>query len=209
MEYLPNVAFAMLLGVILGLERRRKHKTAGVRTMMVICGASALITCIGVEISRRIPGVDPTRIAASLLQSIAFIGAGVILTRGIATQGVTTAATILFAVGVGETCGFGMYGLAFAGTLLMILGLVITGRLFTGSSEQCHPLTLICRAGHQEAILARFGPNYELHGFKKHDGDLIEFCIHPQINVARYEELVKQLMDDQNVVKVHAESDGH
>lgn len=206
-EYLLSILFAMFLGVLLGLERRRKHKTAGVRTMMVICGASALITCLGVEIAKHMTDIDPTRIAASLLQSIGFLGAGVILTRGIATQGVTTAATILFAVGIGEACGFGMYGLALGATVLMILGLLITARLFGGSNEQCHPLTVSCLFEHESEVRGLFGPRCQLHGFKKLDRT-IEFCLHPEINVAQYEALIERLIKNPHVLKVHAEDDG-
>lgn len=204
MVCLPHVILAMVLGIFLGMERHRKHKTAGVRTMMVISGAAALITSLGVEMCRQAGESDATRIAASLLQSVGFIGAGVILTRGIVTQGVTTAATILFAVGVGEACGFGMFGLAICGTILMIVGLLISERIFGTAHEYCNPLTISCLIEDEKEVRSLFGTNCQIYGFQKQNG-VIEICIQPNMKVRQYEDLVAQLIQHQRVLSVHAE----
>lgn len=205
LSFFPNVVVAMILGCLMGLERRAKHKNAGVRTLMVIAGASALISSIGVIATQEAGLGDPTRIAAQLLASVGFIGAGVILKRGIATHGVTTAATILLTVGIGMACGFGYWGLALASTIVMVISLVATSRYFQ-SNERCHPISVICLAEHEADVRKLFGKNALLLGFAR-DGDKVELCLQPELTVHEYEMLLERLISNSQILKVHAEEE--
>ena len=205
LKFLPNVVIAMVLGALLGLERRSKHKNAGIRTLMVISGASALISCLGVIMTEQAGLGDPTRIAAQLLASVGFIGAGVILKRGIATHGVTTAATILLTVGIGMACGFGFFSLAVFTTLLMVLALVTTSRYFQ-SNERCNPITVQCPLEKEAEIRHLFGAHCLLLGFER-KGDIVEMCLQPELTVVEYEALLEKLILNPQVLKVHAEEE--
>ena len=136
MEYLPPVdltphiiaklVLASVLGGLVGLERQRQGKAAGLRTNIFICAGSALFTILSVLVAER-HGGDPTRIAAQLIAGIGFIGAGSIIRSGGAVQGVTTAATIFVMASIGMAVGAGFYWTAVFTTLTMLLALLILG----------------------------------------------------------------------------------
>ena len=205
LKYVPKVVAAMIMGGMLGFERQTKHKNAGVRTMMVLAGAAALMCCVG-SIATEQAGVgDPTRIAAQLLASIGFIGAGVILKRGVATLGVTTAATIVLTVGVGMACGFGYYSLALATTLMMLASLVLTGR-YIHHNERCNSISVTCLSAHEAEVRQLFGTRALLLGFTRID-DKVEMCLQPELSVIEYEALMQRLISNPHLIKVHAEDE--
>lgn len=98
---------AILCGAIIGLEREIKHKTAGIRTMMLICAGSSLFTSISVLIADVSTGIDSTRIIAQIVTGIGFLGAGVIIQTEDKVVGVTTAALIWVVSGIGILTGIG------------------------------------------------------------------------------------------------------
>ena len=136
MEYLPPVdltphiiaklVIASVLGGLVGLERQRQGKAAGLRTNIFICAGSALFTILSVLVAER-HGGDPTRIAAQLIAGIGFIGAGSIIRAGGGVQGVTTAATIFVMASIGMAVGAGFYWTAVFTTLMMLQALLILG----------------------------------------------------------------------------------
>lgn len=206
LKYLPHILLALLLGSFLGLERRSKHKAAGLRTHMIICAASALITICGVVMTVGSSG-DPTRLAGQLLAGIGFIGAGVILKRGISTQGVTTSATILLAVGIGMTCGFGLFTLATVVTLLMIGMLLLTARVFR-SNDFTRPVTISCKWEKRDDVRKLFGRHNLMGGFDKR-GENVEFTLQPDLTPKEFEALLERLLENPDVFRVRViEIDG-
>jgi uncharacterized membrane protein YhiD involved in acid resistance len=201
LDYLPNIVLAMILGAFLGWERRQRHKTAGVRTHMVVAASAALITLCGVVITTRAGIGDPTRLAAQILAGIGFIGAGVILKKGIATSGVTTAGTIFFSVAVGIACGFNLFPLAVITTLLMVFGLTLA-RKFVQPNDFCHPITIRCKQDQFIQVRELFGEGAVLDGFTRFDTSQIEFIIEPKLTPAAYQALLEKLIENQNVTKV-------
>ncbi len=103
------------MGALIGYERQRYHKPAGVRTQMLICVGSALLAGLSIYIaaSHAAPSAlvrpDPTRLMAQIVAGIGFIGAGVILKGSDRISGVTTAATIWLTAAVGIAVGAGFY----------------------------------------------------------------------------------------------------
>lgn len=95
-----SILLSMLLGSLIGIERHQKHKSAGIRTMALICLGSCLYSQISVNF-----GLDQTRVIAQIVSGIGFIGAGVIFKSGLDIKGLTTAATIWVASAVGVMCG--------------------------------------------------------------------------------------------------------
>lgn len=117
-ELAVKVLVAALLGAIIGFERQRFRKPAGVRTQILICVGSALLAGISVDIAEMytIPGTtvrpDPARLMAQIVTGIGFLGGGVILKDKTRISGVTTAATIWITAAVGIAVGAGFYMVA-------------------------------------------------------------------------------------------------
>lgn len=110
---LIKVAIAILCGALLGFERQYKNKTAGFRTIILICLGSTIFTMIS---QRAGQGVN-----INLVTGVGFIGAGVIFKDNISVNGLTTAAVIWVAAAIGMAIGSGNYTLSLISTGLTIL----------------------------------------------------------------------------------------
>ena len=118
-EYIIKLVLAVVIGGIIGAERERHNKAAGLRTMILICVGSALFTIFSIKIAG--PNVDPTRIASNIVSGIGFLGAGVILREGGRITGLTTAATIWLSAALGMGIGGSQYFLVAATTLIVTI----------------------------------------------------------------------------------------
>jgi putative Mg2+ transporter-C (MgtC) family protein len=98
-------SFAVLCGAILGSERQRREKPAGLRTLILVCLGSGTFTQVSVLLAA--PNGDPTRIAAQIVTGIGFLGAGAILRGRTGVTGMTTAATIWMTAAIGMVVGAG------------------------------------------------------------------------------------------------------
>jgi putative Mg2+ transporter-C (MgtC) family protein len=122
---------ALALGALLGLERERKAKPAGLRTYALVCEGAALFMIgsilLGAEVAAQGGRMyDPSRIASTIVQGIGFLAGGVILTAGYKIRNLTTAAGIWVTAAVGLLVGAGFYVVAIAGvagTIIALLGL--------------------------------------------------------------------------------------
>ena len=115
LEFLIRLLLSAGLGALVGLERSKRQKEAGVRTHCIIACTSALFMILSkyafmdlVDISG-IRGADPARIAAQVVSGISFLGAGVIFKNGNSIRGLTTAAGIWATSAIGMAIGAGMY----------------------------------------------------------------------------------------------------
>lgn len=127
---LIEVGISMLLGGILGIEREAADKPAGLRTHIMVSSASTLFIALGLlavgEFSGRFPNEiiksDPIRVIQAIITGVSFLGAGTIIrqqSKG-AVEGLTTAASVFLASGVGISVGLGKWILA-VGTTVMAL----------------------------------------------------------------------------------------
>ena len=122
-EMILRVLLAAALGAIVGYQRERAGKAAGLRTNTIICLGSALFTVTG---ALGFAGGDPSRIAAGIVTGIGFLGAGAILHRhGEIVAGLTTAATIWVVAAIGLAAGSGQYLIACASTAIVLIVLVL------------------------------------------------------------------------------------
>lgn len=108
-DSLTKIGVSLLIGSLLGLEREYQNKPAGFRTIALICVGATLFTILSQRLGS-VNGVD--RVAANIITGIGFIGAGVIFKNNTNVFGLTTAATIWVAAGVGMAVGAGEYVLA-------------------------------------------------------------------------------------------------
>jgi putative Mg2+ transporter-C (MgtC) family protein len=122
-----RLAVSILIGGLVGIERELEHKAAGLRTLMLVCLGSTIFVLIGTEIMAE--GSEVGRIIAGVITGVGFLGAGAIIRARGEIHGLTTAATIWLASGLGIAIGLGNYLLAglaavFALVVLRILGII-------------------------------------------------------------------------------------
>lgn len=129
-EMITKLGIAAILGLVIGLERELKQKPLGLKTSLVISIISCLLTIVSIESAYTFPDshtgskiqMDPLRLAAQIVSGVGFLGAGVILRRGNERiSGLTTAAIIWGAAGIGIAVGAGFYAEAIFGVLLMMI----------------------------------------------------------------------------------------
>jgi len=106
-EMVIRIVIAAFLGAVIGYERARAKKPAGIRTHLLVCMGAALFTAI--SIWGFAGNADPSRIAAGVVVGVGFLGAGTILRQERGVAGLTTAATIWAVAAVGVAIGSGLY----------------------------------------------------------------------------------------------------
>jgi len=124
LEMVLRVLLAMVLGGIIGFQRAKADKPAGLRDIILICTGAALFTVVSIYGF----GIDDqARVAAGIVTGIGFLGAGAIIRRdeGGVVKGLTTASTIWIAAGIGMAAGTGMYIIAPVATLLVMIVLLM------------------------------------------------------------------------------------
>ena len=121
-----KLLLSMVLGAMVGLERRHKGQIAGMRTFALISMGATLAMLVSIYIPQEYLGLkngDPGRIAAQVISGIGFLGAGAIIQMKGSVRGLTTAAGVWVVAAIGLACGGGMYVLAIAATVLVLAGL--------------------------------------------------------------------------------------
>lgn len=130
LKALGLVLLAMLLGAAVGFEREKAHKPAGLRTHMLVSGASAFFTYLSFAVTAQMAGAvtsenvsaDPTRVILAIVTGISFIGAGTVIRQrneqeGGNVVGLTTAASLLMASAIGVGVALELYILS-VGTVI-------------------------------------------------------------------------------------------
>ncbi|MBU5678282.1 MAG: MgtC/SapB family protein [Candidatus Aenigmarchaeota archaeon] len=117
MENIVLIIIALLLSSIIGWEREKRHKPAGLRTHVLVC----ISTCALVIITKNHIPYDYARIIQGIITGIGFIGAGSIIAQRKQVVGITTAASILFVAVLGIIIGLGEVLLAIFITILSFL----------------------------------------------------------------------------------------
>lgn len=118
-QMLLRLVVAVVLGALVGYERERKGKRAGMRTHGVVCLGAALFTVVSIYGFG--PSGDPTRVAAMIVSGIGFLGAGAVLHQRESVHGLTTAASLWVTAAIGLAVGVGMIGMSFMTTILVFL----------------------------------------------------------------------------------------
>lgn len=120
-----RLLWAALLGALVGLERIRSKRPAGLRTSLFVCMAAALFTIVSAELAKLTGDSSTTRIASNIVQGIGFLGAGVILREKGSVVGMTTAATIFLEAAMGMAAGAGLYKVSGFVCLVMLFALIV------------------------------------------------------------------------------------
>jgi putative Mg2+ transporter-C (MgtC) family protein len=131
-EAILRLILAGLAGGLIGLEREIRGRQAGFRTNTLVCLGSCLVMLVSLQFGyhawpTHAPGsginvnVDPARIAYGVMTGIGFLGAGTIIKHRTGVLGLTTAAGMWCVAAVGLAVGFGMYVVALAATVILLL----------------------------------------------------------------------------------------
>lgn len=163
---------AWALGGLVGWQREAQGRAAGLRTHVLVCLGSCLITLVSFG------GLgDPGRIAAQIVTGIGFLGAGTILHRGMSVRGLTTAATIWVVAGIGIAVGAGgvFAGVATVATALVLLTLTLAKRL-EDAITKAHLATLSVTlprksASVSDVLQALTAAGADVVGFESNDED--------------------------------------
>lgn len=132
LRMLIDVALAMVLGSVIGLERELARKAAGLRTHMLVAGAAAMLVegARGLLDQFVLPGLsplirfDPIPVITAVVTAVGFLGAGAIIReRPEHVEGLTTGASMLFAATIGAAASLRQYGLAVGATALALVTL--------------------------------------------------------------------------------------
>lgn len=127
-----KMVLSMLLGAIVGYERKRKGQNAGVRTFSLIAMGSTLAMLLSIYVPQEYMGLkngDPGRIAAQVITGIGFLGAGAIIQMKGSVRGLTTAAGIWMVAIIGMAVGLGMYWLSIVASAMILFILVQLERI--------------------------------------------------------------------------------
>lgn len=122
-----RLVLSMVLGMIVGAERKRKGQIAGIRTFALIAMGACLAMLLSIYVPQMYLGLkngDPGRIAAQVITGIGFLGGGAMIHMKGAVRGLTTAAGIWMTAIIGMAVGIGMYMISIGATLLILLTLV-------------------------------------------------------------------------------------
>ena len=110
LSILLRILTALIVGGILGIERGRKNRPAGLRTYMLVCVGSCLIMLTNQYVYQTVGTGDPVRLGAQVVSGIGFLGAGtIIVTKRNQIKGLTTAAGLWASAGIGLALGIGFY----------------------------------------------------------------------------------------------------
>ncbi|HZG80754.1 MAG TPA: MgtC/SapB family protein [Brevibacillus sp.] len=126
LEMYLRVVISAVLGMFIGWDRSNRNKPAGLKTYMYVSVACTLITLVSIYSTKLYSSpnsgtmMDPMRLAAQIVTGLGFLGAGVILKDGLQVKGLSSAAMIFFAGGIGIGIGAGFYGIVIFSVLISL-----------------------------------------------------------------------------------------
>lgn len=119
--YMFRIVVAAACGAVIGIERSKRQKEAGIRTHLIVAIGSALMMVVSKYAFDDVVRADASRIAANVITGVSFLGAGVIFVKDSSIKGLTTAAGIWATSGIGLAVGGGMIMVGVFSTVLIIL----------------------------------------------------------------------------------------
>ena len=196
LDFAIRILVACLCGFVLGVERSRRFKEAGVRTHMIVCAGAALImivskygfadlTSASKEMYNGTRGADPARLAAQVVSGVGFLGAGMIFKNGGSVTVLTTAAGIWAAAGIGLAIGSGMYVVGILVTVAIASIQMLMHIVTVGADAYKH-----CNIDILVESLFNFDEKFR-DLMKQYGATLVEFRITREVNGIRYNATLK------------------
>ena len=141
--FVYRLLLAVVLGGLIGFERERAHKSAGLRTHILVTLGSTMITLVAVYAFDHLGGNSAdvaSRIIANIIVGIGFIGGGTIMRQEAHAVGLTTAATLWLAAAIGIAIGMGFIFVALMTTLIGYATLTILFEFEQGVLKTNQPI---------------------------------------------------------------------
>lgn len=196
------------------MERELSDKPAGLRTNMLICVGSTLITMVSLHVAlsyaeRQVNIADPGRIAAQIVSGVGFLGAGTIIQARGSVHGLTTAATIWVMAGIGLAIGSGYFAPAVATTAILLAILWILGRIEARISKPRRFVHFQVRSRREAGVLDEINDIAEANGLQLDDFRLsrderdmeIEFAL--TCSAPARDEFVERMLEIDAVETIH------
>jgi len=150
-----RIVAAVLVGGLIGLERGLKHRSAGLRTYMVVCLGACLMMLTNQYIFQVFGAGDPVRMGAQVVSGIGFLGAGtIIVTRRNQIKGLTTAAGLWTAAGVGLALGVGFYEAAIVGGVAVFVVMTLLQKMDDSMHRKTKALEIYVELSQTLSIVA-------------------------------------------------------
>lgn len=202
-DFLLRISVCFLLGVLIGLERQYRRKTAGIRTITLVSLGAFLF----VSISNLSPAGDVTRIAAQVVSGIGFLGAGVILRDGTNIRGLNTAATLWCSAAIGALTALGLLLEAIIGVIYILMANLflrfISRKLLKNTIHtkiKNYILNITCKIDKESLVknclMQKFKNNYVL--IKSYSANNIDNTIHLGIHIeaeSTFEDEIKTIIN--------------
>lgn len=202
-DFLLRISVCFLLGVLIGLERQYRRKTAGIRTITLVSLGAFLF----VSISNLSPAGDVTRIAAQVVSGIGFLGAGVILRDGTNIRGLNTAATLWCSAAIGALTALGLLLEAIIGVIYILIANLflrfISRKLLKNTIHtkiKNYILNITCKIDKESfvknCLMQKFKNNYVL--IKSYSANNIDNSIHLEIHIeaeSTFEDEIKTIIN--------------
>ncbi len=193
-----RIIVSVVAGAIIGAEREYRSKSAGFRTLILICMGSCLFTIL----SGFINVTEPERIAVGIVSGIGFLGAGVIFKSDNKVTGLTTAATIWITAAVGMAIGGGYYIYAAVAWVLALLVLILFTRLenYIDKINQIRNYKIVCKYNTQE--LKHYEARFRHHhlsfkrGAQSRSNDMLSGVWMVQGSEKNHEKFIAETLND-------------
>jgi putative Mg2+ transporter-C (MgtC) family protein len=156
-----RIVAALLLGVVIGIERQWRQRMAGLRTNALVSVGAALFASISLLMDAKL---NPTQVAAYIVSGTGFLAGAVIFKEGFSVRGLNTAATLWATAAVGTLCGSGFVAEAAFGAMTVLGANVLLrpivrriNRQPLGQTElsQGYEISVVCSNSQEEAVRAR------------------------------------------------------
>src|SRR5574337_1843731 len=203
-----KLLISAFLGGIIGWERERRGRPAGLRTHILVCVGVTLMMVVSEHIFEKyktfttnsIIRVDPARIAAQVVTGIGFLGAGTIMRFKTTVRGLTTAASLWVVAGIGLAVGSSCYVPAMLTTLLALFALLLLPLFERDIKRDMYSTLRVCISGSEPnftsvmEILKRNSMELQHYEFER---DLVKNEVQYNINVRyKYEASVSKVCDE-------------
>ena len=220
-EFILRLFAAAVMGGAIGLERGYRAKEAGFRTHFLVALGSALFMIVSqygfeelllqTQASGLSVRVDPSRVAAQVVSGIGFIGAGTIIFQRHVVKGLTTAAGLWVTAAIGMTCGSGLYMLAMASTIMVLICLEALNFILqkfgtrniniTFSSPSIEDVKAVLNKMRQDGMTI---DSYNMR--ENHDNPEAMYQVSVEVNVKRskYESHVMSIMSELKGVRIES-----
>jgi putative Mg2+ transporter-C (MgtC) family protein len=223
LHFAANIGAALVVGMIVGLERQYGQHPAGLRTNTLVCVAAAVFVALGGLLGSQ---PETARMASYVVSGIGFLGGGVILREGLNVRGLNTAATLWCTAALGTLCGAGFALEAVTAlVIVMVVNLALrpvgmwidANRKLAPDVEVHYRLRAMCLEKDERlirTILVRHvnsHPHMTIQGFTTQNGDqpdrllIVVDVFSTQRNDRGMEEVVQRLDIEPSVTAVNWE----